>query len=143
MGPDRRAATTTPGTPLFPPWPKVRRDLKAACDRAKIPHVSCNDFRRTFATWLGEGGQPELVTASLLGHASTAMVRRVYTNIGSAAQQRAVATLPSMPVLNAARAVAAGVAGQVRTGARPWIQWTPWTTWISIFVGSCRAQRRS
>jgi len=91
-------------------------DARYRClrNRAAIPHVSCNDFRRTFATSLGDGAQPEMVTASRMGHASTAMVRRVYTKIGSAAQQRAVAALPSMPVLNAARAVAAGVAGPVR-----------------------------
>jgi integrase len=85
---------TPPGPSLFPPWGHVRRDPAATCERAGIAKISCNDFRRTFATSLAEQGGPEAVTASLLGHASTAMVRRVYAQIGWEAQQRAGATLP-------------------------------------------------
>lgn len=82
--------------PLFPAWGNVRRDLAAACERAGIPAVTPNDLRRTFATWLAEAGIPELVTASLMGHANSSMVRRVYARIGSAAQQGAVAVLPRL-----------------------------------------------
>lgn len=93
----------------FPRWGNVRRDLAAACMRAEIKRVSCNDLRRTFCTWLAEAGVPEAVAASLLGHASSTMVRRVYTRIGRAAQIAAVATLPSL-------AVAEGVADKVAPG---------------------------
>lgn len=91
---ERRADETGDGEPLFPRWDNVRRDLGAACERAGIDRVSPNDLRRTFATWLAEAGVPEAVAAALLGHASSAMVRRVYTRIGRAAQRAAVATLP-------------------------------------------------
>ena len=74
----------------------ARRSLRAACTRAGISPVSHNDFRRTFASWLAEEGVPELVTASLLGHASSAMVRRVYSRIGPAAQLQAIETLPDL-----------------------------------------------
>ena len=79
---------------------------------AGIARVSCNDLRRTFATWLAEAGVPEAVTASLLGHASSQMVRRVYTRIGREAQRRAVAMLPRLTKVT----VAAGVANEAKTG---------------------------
>ena len=91
----RRAAHTPPGEAIFPPWGNARRDLRAACERADIAPVSHNDLRRTFASWLAEQGVPELVTASLMGHSSSAMVRRVYARIGPDAQRRAIAALPS------------------------------------------------
>jgi len=98
--------------PLFPPWPNVRRDLASACVRGGIARVSCNDLRRTFATWLAEAAVPEAVTASLLGHASSQMVRRVYTRIGREAQRRAVAMLPRLTKVT----VAAGVANETKSG---------------------------
>jgi integrase len=67
-----------PGDPLFTPWLNVRRDLHAACDRAKIPPVSPNDLRRTCATWLrGQGAPPHLI-APVMGHVDSRMVERVY-----------------------------------------------------------------
>jgi len=77
----------------------VRRDLAQACERAGIPKVTPNDLRRTFATWLAEAGVPELVTASLLGHTNSAMVRRVYACIGGEAKRSAVARLPALGAL--------------------------------------------
>ncbi len=92
----RRAAETQPGWPLFPTWANMRRDLHEATDRAEIPRVSPNDLRRTFATWLAERGVPEMVTASMLGHTSSSMVRSVYTHIGTPAQHDAVSVLPAL-----------------------------------------------
>jgi integrase len=92
----RRAADRHADDPLFPVWGNARRDLAAACHRAGIAPVSRNDLGRTFASWLAESGVPELVTASLLGHASSAMVRRVYARIGPTAQQQAIALLPPL-----------------------------------------------
>lgn len=92
---DRRSKSTPEG-PLFPRWTNVRRDLSEACERAGCAPVTPNDLRRTFATWLAEAGVPELVTASLMGHANSAMIRRVYARIGSPAQAQAVSRLPGL-----------------------------------------------
>ncbi|HEX5657149.1 MAG TPA: site-specific integrase [Polyangiales bacterium] len=91
-----RSVSTPLGRPLFPRWLNVRRDLEAACKRAGIAKVSPNDLRRTFATWQAEAGVPEAVTASLMGHTSSAMVRRVYARIGSDAKRDALAKLPPL-----------------------------------------------
>jgi len=64
--------------PPFAPWPYVNRDLARACRAAKIPKVSPNDLRRTFASLLVQDGVPLDVVAKLLGHSSAAMVYRVY-----------------------------------------------------------------
>jgi integrase len=64
--------------PPFAPWPYVNRDLARACRAAKIPRVSPNDLRRTFASLLVQDGVPLDVVAKLLGHSSAAMVYRVY-----------------------------------------------------------------
>jgi integrase len=92
----RRAAVTPLGEPLFPSWVNVRRAFEVACKRAGIPKVSPNDLRRTFATWQAEAGVPEAVTASLMGHTSSQMVRRVYARIGTEAKREAMAKLPPL-----------------------------------------------
>jgi integrase len=92
----KRRAKAAPDGPLFDVWGNARRDLVAACKRAGIPGVSHNDLRRTFCTWLAEAGTPEAVVAALMGHASSAMVRRVYTKIGRKAAKEAVASLPPL-----------------------------------------------
>jgi len=92
----RRAEDVGPDQPIFPEWANVRRDLHAACERAEIAPVSPNDLRRTFATWQAEAGVPEAVTASLMGHTSSAMVRRVYAKIGTDAKRAALAKLPPL-----------------------------------------------
>ena len=92
----RRSSTTPLGDPIFPRWLNVRRDLEVACKRAGIAKVSPNDLRRTFASWQAEAGVPEAVTASLMGHTSSQMVRRVYGRIGSDAKREALAKLPPL-----------------------------------------------
>ena len=57
-------------------WPLTA--LGDASHRAGVPRVTPNDLRRTFATQLEERGVPHETIARLLGHASTAMVERVY-----------------------------------------------------------------
>lgn len=91
----RRAAKATPEGPLFH-WTNRRRDIAIACDKAKAPRVTPNDLRRTFATWLAESGVPELVVARLMGHTSSAMVRRVYAKIGTAVAASAMQSLPRL-----------------------------------------------
>lgn len=83
------------GGRLLVPWTNVRRDLADACTRAGIEHATSNDLRRTFATWLAEGGVSELEIKRLLGHGRTSpMVARVYAQLGNEALARAVSVLP-------------------------------------------------
>lgn len=91
----RRAADNAEGGLLFR-WTNVRRDLGLACDKAGAPRVTPNDLRRTFATWLAESGTPELVVARLMGHTSSAMVRRVYARVGASSTASALRSLPRL-----------------------------------------------
>lgn len=75
-------------------WGNVRRDLHAACVRAKVPKISPNDLRRTFASWLVQQGVPLLTVATLLGHKSTRMVERVYGRLSRTNLDAAIALLP-------------------------------------------------
>jgi integrase len=75
-------------------WLNVRRDLGAACDRVKVPRVTPNDLRRTFATWLKQAGTDSAVVAKLLGHASTKMVDLVYGRLDEATLRRGISALP-------------------------------------------------
>lgn len=77
----------------FPVWANYRRDILAACKRAQIKPATCNDFRRTFCTWMAAAGVPERHCAELMGHASTAMVRKVYARIRTASLHGAVAAI--------------------------------------------------
>ena len=63
---------------MFAAWSNVRRDLHAACDRAKIPRCSPNELRRTFADWLVEAGVSLHTIAPMMGHKDTRMLKRVY-----------------------------------------------------------------
>lgn len=71
-GPDQAGAF------LFAAWPNCQRDLRVAAARAKIPHLSANDLRRTFATWHAEQGIPLELLMRAMGHTSPQMLARVY-----------------------------------------------------------------
>lgn len=62
---------------LFRGWTAMRRDLRKACERAKIAPVSPNDLRRTFGSWLRQAGVSPDRIAVLMG-TSTRMVELVY-----------------------------------------------------------------
>lgn len=83
-----------PSGPVVGNWGNARRALHDACARAKIPHCSPNDLRRTFASWLKQRGVDSAIVAPLLGHSSTKMVDLVYGQIDTATMARAVALLP-------------------------------------------------
>jgi integrase len=72
------------GVPLFRAWGSVRRDLEVACKLAQIDKVSPNDLRRTFATWLRQGGAEPSLIGQALGHADARMVERVYGRLSHA-----------------------------------------------------------
>jgi integrase len=75
-------------------WGNVRRDLAAACARAKVPTVSPNDLRRTFASWLKQAGEDSFIVAQLLGHSSSRMVELVYGRLSEATMAGAISKLP-------------------------------------------------
>ena len=76
---------------LFLDWQNVRRDLRAACKKLKIPRCSPNDLRRTCATWLRAAGTPPHLIAPLMGHADSRMVERVYGRLEPAALAQLIA----------------------------------------------------
>jgi len=117
-----RIASTPRGEPLLPVWTNMRRALHLACKAAEIAPVSPNDLRRSFATWLGEGGVPALVTASLLGHTNSTMVRTVYSRIGSTAQHDAISALPILGDESVASSVTLSVTNAVTPGGQDGLQ---------------------
>lgn len=66
---------------LFRPWANVRRDLAEACVRAGVAPFPPTRLRHTTATWLVRAGVPLHLVAKVLGHASTAMLQRVYGHL--------------------------------------------------------------
>jgi integrase len=106
-------------------WGNVRRDLAATCVRAKVPRVTPNDLRRTFASLMVQAGVERLAVAHLLGHSSTRMVELVYGRLNDGIYRSAVATLPAVdqwdasetrgvPILALHGEVGAAVDAQVR-----------------------------
>ena len=115
----RRRAEAHPEGPMFDDWHNRRRDLHLACDTAKVPRVSPNDLRRTFCTWLAEAGVPELVVSRLMGHTSSAMVRKVYSRVGDTATANALRHLPALRTVPLIVSDGAGLGGRGgRSGRR-------------------------
>lgn len=75
-------------------WKRMHDDLKRACARVGIARASANDLRRTFCSWLCNAGVMELTTIKLMGHTSSAMVRRVYGQLAPRTLEDAIARLP-------------------------------------------------
>lgn len=92
---ERRAADKPTG-PLFEKWQRqnMRQLLHRACLKADVEPVSANDLRRTFASWLCSAGVPEMVCARLMGHTTSAMVRKVYAQMSDEAMGAAIARMP-------------------------------------------------
>jgi integrase len=62
-------------------WPRASKGVGEACKRARLPHLSPKDLRRTAASWLvATGADPSLVSR-FLRHRSDAMVRLVYGQV--------------------------------------------------------------
>ncbi len=80
--------------PIVREWGNVRRDLALACKRAKVPKVTPNDLRRTFASWLKQNDVDSAAVAQLMGHSSTRMVDLVYGKLDGATLARAIGRLP-------------------------------------------------
>jgi integrase len=104
--------------PVVEPWRNVGRDLPAACARAGVPRCTPNDLRRTFASWLVQGGAPLMVVSRLLGHSSTRMVDLVYGQLDEATLLGAIARLPGGCDAGVTRGVPTrGTGGAVGTAA--------------------------
>ncbi len=117
----RAAAKGDVGARVVARWGNVRRDLVVAVDRINareleaaekrrrkpsppIPHVTPNDLRRTFASWLKACARPtpmlpdvdSMTVAHLLGHSSTRMVELVYGRLSETTYRRAIAAMPKL-----------------------------------------------
>ena len=64
--------------PPFEPWGNVRRDLRAACERAGIEPCSPNDLRRTAGHWLRQSGCDSTLVAEFLRHTTSRLVETTY-----------------------------------------------------------------
>lgn len=64
--------------------------LERAAVRAKIPHVTPHDLRRTFATRCAVAGMPALVLARILGHSSIRTTEQYYVHIGESEATAAI-----------------------------------------------------
>lgn len=80
---------------LLRPWENVCRDLALACAKAKIPPVTPNDLRRTFASWLVQQGAPTFTVTKLMGHATEKMIHLTYGHLNAPALVAAIDLLPS------------------------------------------------
>lgn len=81
--------------PLMAPWKQVAKHLREACDAAGIARATTHDLRRTFGSWLVQGGVDILHVARLLGN-SPAVAARVYGQTTDASYAAAIARLPSV-----------------------------------------------
>lgn len=83
-----------PGGKLLASFNNFYRELDRAASKAGVPHFSLNDCRRTFASWMLQGGVPLYDVSKLLGHRSIAMVQKVYGHLSDDSLHRAVEKLP-------------------------------------------------
>lgn len=87
------------GDMLFSPWPNLRRDVHRACRRAGVDIFSANDLRRTTGTWLVKMGVPYELVAKVMGHASTAMLVKVYGQLDTGDVGRLIEQRMSVPTV--------------------------------------------
>jgi integrase len=82
--------------PLVPPWPTVHSDMRLACKLAGIdPPATTHDLRRTFGSWLVQGGVDIHHVARLMGNTYN-MAARVYGQTSDASYAAAVSKLPPL-----------------------------------------------
>jgi integrase len=68
----------------------LRRELRPACIRLKLPLITWHSFRHTHATLLGEVGESLRTAQALLGHSDLETTLNVYTHAIPESQRRAV-----------------------------------------------------
>ena len=114
-------------------WGSIGRDLPDACTRAGVPRVTCNDLRRTFASWSVQAGVPAKVVANLMGHTSTRMVDLVYGRVGPNDYEMAIAKLPGGASITQPRDVRSH-AGYTDEAPKPGIDGTSETPSIEPYI---------
>jgi len=57
---------------------EFRWALRYACRRQGLPHLTPNDLRRTYGTWLRASGARLENIAPTMGHVDTRMLQRIY-----------------------------------------------------------------
>jgi integrase len=85
---------------LFPRWANIWRSLRLACKRAGIEPLSPNDLRRTHSSLLNEAGVSLENLAPVMGHTSTRMLEKVYTDRNNLGRiERALSSVKTRPLL--------------------------------------------
>jgi integrase len=74
-------STPAPGTLFRKTGDEFRWALRYAARRAGIGHVTPNDLRRTYSTWLRAAGAALETIAPTMGHRDTRMLERVYAKL--------------------------------------------------------------
>jgi integrase len=75
----------------------LRQALSEACVRARIPHVTIHDLRRTFASRCAAANMPPKMLQDILGHASMEITMRHYVHVDERAAVQLLETMPLMP----------------------------------------------
>ena len=68
-------------TVLFDTWTMMLRDMKLACDKAGLAHVTTNGLRRSFGMWHRLHGYSLEIISKLFGHTTAKLVRDVYADV--------------------------------------------------------------
>jgi integrase len=71
----------------------IGEQLKAALDRAQLPHFSPHDFRRTLGARHLEMGTPMKVVQEIMGHSSYAMTADIYSSVAPSMHREAALRL--------------------------------------------------
>jgi len=74
-----------PNDPLFlnqygTRYRKMRKALKTACEKAKVPHCTHHSLRHAYATIMHEKGKDIGTISKLLGHANPTITQNIYVH---------------------------------------------------------------
>ena len=59
---------------------KMRKALKTACKKAKVPHCTHHSLRHAYATIMHEKGKDIGTISKLLGHANPTVTQNIYVH---------------------------------------------------------------
>lgn len=87
--------TLDPNAPMILPWPARQRcrDLERWCRKAGIEHCTFLDLRRTCISWMKQLGVDNRAAADIAGHATTAMVDKIYGQLNMDTYRAAISKL--------------------------------------------------